>query len=155
MKLFASIIRKDGDQYFLVTPVEKAGIKVDDAPFVAVDFDVIGSGPSQEVTFTTNVEDETTAGPERPVRVVRDPETGEVSPYVLVRANLEALIDRKSFYRLVDICVHETREGESWFGLWSKRRVLSVHTFGRIGISGFSEPPPSLIRSRPPRRAKA
>lgn len=120
VKLFASIIRKDGDEYFLVTPVEKVGIKVDDAPFVAVDFDVSGSGPSQEVTFTTNVEDETTAGPDCPLRVVRDPETGEVSPYVVVRTNLEALIDRKSFYRLVDICVHETREGASWFGLWSK-----------------------------------
>lgn len=120
VKLFASIIRKDVDEYFLVTPVEKVGIRVDDAPFVAVDFDVSGAGPSQEVTFTTNVEDETTAGPDRPLRVVRDPETGEVSPYVLVRANLEALIDRKSFYRLVDICVHETREGRRWFGLWSK-----------------------------------
>lgn len=120
VKLFASIIRKDGDDYFLVTPVEKAGIRVDDAPFVAVDFEVSGSGPGQEVTFTTNVDDRTTAGPDRPVRVLRDPETGEVSPYVLVRANLEALIDRKSFYRLADICVHEPFEGENWFGLWSK-----------------------------------
>ena len=120
VKLFASIIRKDGDDYFLVTPVEKAGIRVDDAPFVAVDFEVSGSGPGQEVTFTTNVDDRTTAGPDRPVRVLRDPETGEVSPYVLVRANLEALIDRKSFYRLADICVHQPHDGESWFGLWSK-----------------------------------
>ncbi len=120
VKLFASIIRKDGDNYFLVTPVEKAGIRVDDAPFVAVDFEATGSGRTQSVSFTTNVDDEVTAGAERPIRVLRNPDTGEVSPYVLVRANLEALIDRKSFYRLVDICTHETHNGEKWFGLWSK-----------------------------------
>ena len=120
VKLFSSIIRRDGNDYFLVTPVEKAGIKVDDAPFVAIDFAVEGEGREQSVTFTTNVDDTATAGAERPIRVVRDAESGEVSPYVLVRANLEALIDRKSFYRLVDACVHEEIEGESQFGLWSK-----------------------------------
>ena len=124
VRLFSSIIRKDGDSYFLVTPVEKVGIRVDDAPFVAVDFDAVGSGPDQVVTFTTNVDEETVAGPERPLRVERDPLTGEVSPYVLVRSNLEALIDRKSFHRLVDLCVHEETEGESWFGLWSGRRFF-------------------------------
>ncbi|MCY4462880.1 MAG: DUF1285 domain-containing protein [Albidovulum sp.] len=120
VKLFSSIIRKDDDDFFLVTPVEKAGIKVDDAPFVAIDFAVEGEGRDQAVTFTTNVDDSATAGAERPIRVVRDAETGEVSPYVLVRANLEALIDRKSFYRLVEACVHEDIDGESQFGLWSK-----------------------------------
>jgi len=119
VRLFSSIIRKDDDDYFLVTPVEKVGIRVDDVPFVAVDFDVSGSGQDQLVSFTTNVDEETVAGSERPIRVERDPETGEVSPYVLVRSNLEALIDRKSFHRLVDLCVHEERDGESWFGLWS------------------------------------
>ena len=121
VRLFSSIIRKDGDSYFLVTPVEKVGIKVDDAPFVAVDFELAGRGSEQTVTFTTNVEEETAAGPDRPIRVERDPETGEVSPYVLVRTNLEALIDRKSFHRLVDLCVHSDIDGESWFGLWSRR----------------------------------
>lgn len=119
VKLFASIIRKDGDDYFLVTPVEKVGITVDDAPFVAVDFEVEGVGEAQAITFATNVEDEAVAGPDHPIRVVRDPETGEPSPYVLVRANLEALIDRKSFYRLVDLGTHRELEGERWFGVWS------------------------------------
>ena len=119
VKLFASIIRKDGDDYFLVTPVEKVGIQVDDAPFVAVDFEVSGSGKDQSVRFLTNVDDTAEAGPDHPIRVLKDPETGEVSPYVHIRANLEALIDRKSFYRLVDICVHELHDGENWFGLWS------------------------------------
>ena len=124
VKLFASIIRKDGDSYFLVTPVEKVGIQVDDAPFVAVDFEASGVGKDQRVQFVTNVDDSAEAGPEHPVRVLRDPETGEVSPYVHIRSNLEALIDRKSFYRLVDICVHESHRGEDWFGLWSNGRFF-------------------------------
>ena len=119
VRLFSTILRRDGDRYFLVTPVEKVGITVDDAPFVAVDFEVRNPGPAQEITFTTNVEDEVTAGPGHPIRVRHDRRTGEPSPYVLVRANLEALIDRKSFYRLVDIATHEPHEGESWFGVRS------------------------------------
>ena len=117
VKLFASILRKDGADYFLVTPVEKVGISVDDAPFVAVDFTATGSGRDQALTFATNVEDHVTAGPEHPIRVSRDAETGEPAPYVHIRADLEALIDRKSFYRLVDLGVHH--DGACWFGLWS------------------------------------
>ena len=119
VKLFSSIIRKDGDDYFLVTPVEKVGITVEDAPFVAIDFDVDGTGIDQTISFTTQVDDTATAGPDHPIRVVRDAKTGEPSPYVLIRANLEALIDRKSFYRLVDIGVHAKHDGQSWFGVWS------------------------------------
>jgi len=115
VKLFSSIIRKDGDDYFLVTPVEKVGITVEDAPFLAVDFEA----RDQCVTFTTNVGEEIVAGPENPIRVTLDPETGEPSPYVLVRTNLEALIDRKSFYRLVDQGEPFTVDGVDWFGVWS------------------------------------
>jgi len=115
VKLFATILWREGDDYFLVTPVEKVGIQVEDAPFVAVDFDVTGAGADQTLTFTTNVDDQAKAGPDHPIRVVRDPETGEPSPYVLIRRNLEALIDRKSFYRLVDLGVHY----DGWFGVWS------------------------------------
>ncbi len=126
VKLFSSIIRKDGDDYFLVTPVEKVGITVDDAPFLGIDYEVEGSGKDQVITFTTQVDDTAVAGPESPIRVVRDPETGEPSPYVLIRANLEALIDRKSFYRLVDIGVHEKHEGEQWFGVWSSGMFFPI-----------------------------
>ncbi|MEL6643121.1 MAG: DUF1285 domain-containing protein [Pseudomonadota bacterium] len=119
VKLFSSILRKDGDDYFLVTPVEKVGIIVEDAPFVAIDFEVAGEGSAQALTFETHVGDSVTAGPDAPIRVVRDDQTGEPSPYVLVRANLEALIDRKSFYRLVEIGAHHEVDGERWFGLWS------------------------------------
>ncbi len=115
VKLFASILIREGNDYFLVTPVEKVGIKVVDAPFIAVDFESSGVGEAQRLTFTTNLEDITVAGPETPLRFVRDAETGEPSPYVRVRRNLEALIDRKSFYRLVDLGVHK----DGWFGVWS------------------------------------
>ena len=126
VKLFSGILKREGDKYFLVTPVEKVGIIVDDAPFVAVDFDVTGAGRDQVVTFVTQVGDSVTAGPDCPIRVARDAMTGEPSPYVLVRTNLEALIDRKSFYRLVDLCVHEEQAGKDWFGLWSSGRFFPM-----------------------------
>lgn len=115
VRLFSGILRREGDAYFLVTPVEKVGITVDDAPFVVVDVAVSGDGGAQMLRFETNVGDQVTAGPDHPIRVTRDPETGEPSPYVMVRAGLEALIDRKTFYRLVEIGQHH----EGWFGLWS------------------------------------
>ncbi|MEN8896163.1 MAG: DUF1285 domain-containing protein [Yoonia sp.] len=115
VKLFSSILRRDGDDYFLVTPVEKVGITVDDAPFVAVDFNRKGD----DLVFETQVGDFATAGPDNPIRVVRDKVTGEPSPYVLIRANLEALIDRKSFYRLVDMGEEEMVDGVVWFGVRS------------------------------------
>ena len=122
VKLFSSILRKDDDKYFLVTPVEKVGITVDDAPFVATDFEVTGEGQVQTLTFSTHVGDVAAAGIEHPIRVERDPDTGEPSPYILVRANLEALIDRKSFYRLVDCGTHH----EDWFGVWSGGQFFRI-----------------------------
>ncbi|MEM6637974.1 MAG: DUF1285 domain-containing protein [Pseudomonadota bacterium] len=126
VRLFSTILRRDGDAYFLVTPVEKVGIQVDDAPFVAVDFETSGTGESQCITFRTNVGDTVRAGPDAPIRVVRDPDSGEPSPYVLVRSNLEALIDRKSFYRLIDIGQDVEHDGDDWFGLWSDGRFFPI-----------------------------
>ena len=133
VRLFSTILRKDGADYFLVTPVEKVGIRVDDAPFVAVDFEAEGTGEGQVLRFETNVGDVTAAGPEAPIRVERDPETGEPSPYVLVRANLEALIDRKSFYRLVEIGTHREVDGIRWFGLWSGGAFFPVIPSAELG----------------------
>ena len=126
VRLFSTILRKDGDRYVLVTPVEKVGITVDDAPFVAVDFAVSGKGRAQTLIFVTNLGDEASAGSEHPIRVERDPATGEPSPYVHVRANLEALIDRKSFYRLVEIGAHHEHHGASWFGLGSGGQFFPI-----------------------------
>ncbi|MCB1342759.1 MAG: DUF1285 domain-containing protein [Pseudooceanicola sp.] len=122
VRLFSTILKKEEGKYYLVTPVEKVGITVDDAPFVAVDFEASGTGEGQVLTFTTNVGDKAVAGKEHPIRVERDGKTGEPSPYVHVRADLEALIDRKSFYRLVEIGAHH----EGWFGLWSSGAFFPV-----------------------------
>ena len=115
VKLFSSILKKEDGKYYLVTPVEKVGITVEDAPFLAVDVNQTGEGAAQTLTFTTQVGDAAEAGPDNPVRIVIDSETEEPSTYVLVRANLEARIDRKTFYRLIDIGTHH----EGWFGVWS------------------------------------
>ena len=126
VKLFASVLKREGDAYFLVTPVEKVGIKVYDAPFVAVDFTADGVGEAQILTFTTNVDDTAEAGEAHPIRMTTDPATGEPAPYILIRRNLEALIDRKSFYRLVDIGEHREVDGERWFGLRSGGEFFAI-----------------------------
>lgn len=115
VRLFSTILRREDGKYFLVTPVEKVGITVDDAPFVAVDFEAAGDGDTQVLVFETNVGDKVLAGADTPIRCDIDPATGEPSPYVHVRAGLEALIDRKSFYRLVELGEHH----DEAFGLWS------------------------------------
>ncbi|NWB21448.1 MULTISPECIES: DUF1285 domain-containing protein [unclassified Pseudomonas] len=119
VKLFSTIIRRDGDDYFLITPVEKVGIKVDDAPFVAVTLEVEGQGESQVLRFTTNVDEQVEAGIEHPLRVVIDPDTQEPSPYLRVRTNLEALVHRNAFYQLVELAVTRPINGKNWLGVWS------------------------------------
>lgn len=126
VKLFSSILRKEGAKYVLVTPVEKVGIRVQDAPFVATDAEIHGETTAQTITFTTHVGDVVTAGPDHPIRVERDASTGEPSPYVLVRGELEALIDRKTFYRLVDAGDRAEVSGVEWFGLWSGGQFFPV-----------------------------
>jgi len=119
VKMFSSILKKEGDRFYLVTPVEKVGIQVDDAPFLVVDLSVEGLGADQRLTFHTKTEDDVLAGPENALRITRDPASGLPSPYVHIRGGMEALIDRKTFYRLVDLGVQETIDGTAWFGVWS------------------------------------
>ncbi|MEM9580465.1 MAG: DUF1285 domain-containing protein [Pseudomonadota bacterium] len=126
VRLFSSILKLEEGKYFLVTPVEKVGITVDDAPFVAVDFEVV----DEDLRFETNVGEFVMAGAEHPIRVERDAHTGEPSPYVMVRSGLEALIDRKSFYRLVDIGAHH----EGWFGLWSGGQFFQIIPSGELNV---------------------
>ncbi|NBA94198.1 DUF1285 domain-containing protein [Pseudomonas sp. R5(2019)] len=126
VRLFSTILRRDGDDYVLVTPVEKVGIKVDDAPFVAVSVLVEGEGEAQVLRFTTNVEDEVTAGGDHPIRVVIDPVTQEPAPYVHVRVNLEALIHRNVFYQLVELAVLREVDGQPWLGVWSSGEFFPI-----------------------------
>lgn len=133
VRLFSTILKLEDGKYFLVTPVEKVGIRVEDAPFVAVDFEAEGDGADQILTFETNVGDKVVAGPDNPVRVVRDAR-GEPSPYVMVRAGLEALIDRKSFYRLVDLGEAHRMDGEDWFGVWSGTAFFPIIPVAELSL---------------------
>ncbi len=133
VKLFSSILKLEDGAYFLVTPVEKVGIRVVDAPFVAVDLEAAGQGANQVITFTTNVEDVVIAGPDHPIRIIRD-ETGEPSPYVMVRAGLEALIDRKTFYRLIDLGDSKVVDGTEWFGVWSSGQFFPIIPVAELGV---------------------
>jgi uncharacterized protein len=113
VRLFSTILRRDGDRYVLVTPVEKVGITVEDVPFIAVDFTVAGTGVAQVLTFTTNLGDMVSAGRDAPLRMDGS------APYVMVRAGLEARLDRKSYYRLAELGCIELVDGDAWFGVWS------------------------------------
>lgn len=114
VRLFASILRREGDRFVLVTPAEKVGIRVEDAPFVAVDCDAAGTGAAQVVTFTTSLGDRVDCGPDHPLRVAGTADAP--APYVTVRPGLEARLDRKTFYRLADLCEDD---GSGRFGLRS------------------------------------
>ncbi len=126
VKLFSSILKIEDGKYYLVTPVEKVGIRVDDAPLLAIDFDATGQGVDQILRFFTKTEDEVVAGADNPIRVDRNATTGEPAPYVHIRAGLWALIDRKSFYRLTELGTHAMQDGESWFGVWSSGRFFAM-----------------------------
>ena len=129
VRLFSTILKREGARYFLVTPVEKVGITVEDAPFVAVDVEAEGA----DLVFETNLGDRATAGPDHPIRVVLDPETGEPAPYVHIRAGLEARIDRKTFYRLVDLGRVEAVDGVEWFGVRSGGRFWPMIPAAELG----------------------
>lgn len=121
VKLFAKVLRRDdAGQYWLITPVERGTIVVDDAPFVAVELSISGSGHDQRLTFRTNLDDEVSVDADHPIRVIEDNASGEPSPYVLVRDNLEALISRSVFYQLVDLGT----EKDGRFGVWSAGRFF-------------------------------
>lgn len=116
VKLFASVLRKDDDgRTYLVTPVEKLGIQVQRAPFLAVRLDVAGEGQTQRLFFKTNLDETVEAGPDYPIRVETDSETLEPDPYVRVRGQLEAAMTRAVFYELVDLAV----EKDGVLGAWS------------------------------------
>lgn len=118
VRLFSTVLRREGDEYFLVTPVEKLRITVEDAPFVAVLMRVEGEGHDRRIVFTSNVGDEAAAGPEHNF-VFRKGGTGEGAPYIDMRAGLEARIARAVFYDLVALGETHQIEGVEAFGVWS------------------------------------
>ena len=116
VRLFSTILRKDDDGiHYLVTPVEQIAIKVEVAPFIATRVDIVGEGEDQSLVFTTNMDDLAEAGPEHPITVHIDPDTGEPTPLVRVRGRLDALMARPVFYELAEAAV----ERDGVMGVWS------------------------------------
>jgi len=107
IKLFSNIIRLDNDgHYYLVTPVEKVRIKVEDVPFIAVSMKRINDKGVSCLSFTTNVQDEVTLSKENPIEIVIN-DNDEPSPYITIRKNLKALISRSVFYDLINMAEEE------------------------------------------------
>lgn len=127
VQLFSTILRKDADgRTYLVTPVEKVGIRVADAPFVAVEMNAGGAGGNQVITFRTNVGDVVEAGPDNPVRFVDEQETGGLKPYVRVRGRLEALVSRPVMYELVAHGEEIAVDGKAMFAVRSRGEVYPI-----------------------------
>jgi uncharacterized protein len=125
VKLFASVLKREGDHYFLVTPVEKCGITVDEAPFLAVELAAekvdatAGPGLSRILHFRTNVDDWVTCGPDNPLRFEPEPATDGLKPFLHVRRNLWAKVTRALFYDLVELGEERKVEGRRMFGVAS------------------------------------
>ncbi|WP_309083330.1 DUF1285 domain-containing protein [Chelativorans sp.] len=127
VQLFSSVLRKDEDgKTYLVTPVEKVGIRVEDAPFVAVEMAATGQGEDQVLTFRTNVGDVVEAGPDHPIRFVEEPASGGTKPYLHVRGRLEALVARAVTYELMALGEEVEIGGRRVFAVRSKGAVFPV-----------------------------
>ena len=110
IKLFSTVLRRDGNDYFLVTPIEKIKVKVDKKPFIVIDFEVKKEQGFTKIFFLTNTDTVICLNQKNKLTVEVDKKTKEPFPYIVVRNNLEALISRSVFYKLVDLSLE--REGE-------------------------------------------
>ena len=155
VRLFASVLKKEDDKIYLVTPVEKVGIKVEDCPFVIVDMDVEEKelGRAQEgkakgetkveskveskgnveeleqvISFETNTGERFTLDDEHGLTISPDPETEEPHPVVHVRSGLDGLINRAVFYRLVELASEHKADGETRLGVWSSGIFFPFYT---------------------------
>jgi hypothetical protein len=130
VRLFSTVLRKEGERYFLVTPVEKLGIKVEDAPFLAVLMKIENAGAARRLVFTTNVGDEVVADPEHAITYRRTEEGGV--PYLHVRAGLEARIARAVFYDLVGVGETRDIDGAAHFGVASSGVFVPLGRAGEV-----------------------
>jgi hypothetical protein len=119
VKLFASVLKREGDKYFLVTPVEKVGVTVDEAPFLAVEMTVAGRPGEPVLSFRTNVDDIVAVGPEHALRFEPELATGGLKPFLHVRRGLWAKVTRALFYDLVARGEERDVDGKAMFGVAS------------------------------------
>jgi uncharacterized protein len=126
VKLFASVLKREGDKYFLVTPVEKCGLVVEDAPFLAVELAVEGGRQGRSLRFRTNVDDWVACGAEHALRFEPQPGTGGLKPYLHVRRGLWAKVTRALFYDLVELGEERDIGGERMFGVASAGEFFAM-----------------------------
>lgn len=127
VRLFASVLRKDEDgRHYLVTPVEKIGITVEDTPFLAVELHAEGVSQNLKLTLRTNVGDVVHVGKEHPLRFETDPANGGLIPYVLVRGRLEARLTRPLLYQLVELFEEAEKPEGTFVGIWSEGAFFSI-----------------------------
>jgi hypothetical protein len=119
VKLFASVLKREGERYFLVTPVEKVGITVDDAPFLAVEMKVEDGAQGRILHFRTNVDDWVACGGDHALRFEPESGTGGLKPYLHVRRDLWAKVSRPLFYDLVELGEERDVTGQRMFGVSS------------------------------------
>ena len=132
VKLFSSVLRREPDgAYWLVTPVERGRVAVEDAPFIAVAVDREGEGHNQRLIFRTNLDEIVTAGPDHPLRVETAAD-GTPAPYIVVRPGLEARLARPVFYELVELGGEERIAGELQFGVWSGGMFFRLGDIGDL-----------------------
>ena len=136
VKLFASVLKREGEKYFLVTPVEKVGITVDDAPFTAVEMRQDGEGADRVLTFRTNVDDWVTCDAAHVLRFEPEPETGGLKPYLHVRRELWALVSRALFYDLVELGEEHDLNGTRMFGVASSGEFFTMAPASALVIPG-------------------
>ena len=126
VKLFAGILRREGQEYFLVTPAEKLRIQVDDAPFVATLVERIDENGQQAIVFTTNTGERIIVDQEHPVRVDIDADTNQPRPYVHFREGLDALISRSAFYDLLNLADEIERDGNAYLSISSMGKEFEL-----------------------------
>jgi hypothetical protein len=119
VKLFASVLKREGERYFLVTPVEKVGIQVDDAPFLAVEMRLEDGAHGRIMHFRTNVDDWVACGCDHALRFEPEAGTGGLKPYLHVRRDLWAKVSRPLFYDLVELGEERDIGGQRMFGVAS------------------------------------
>ena len=127
VELFSTVLRRDEDgETYLVTPVERYRIRVEDAPFLAVEMHASERSGEPVLTFRTNVGDVIEAGPENPLRFITVAENGGIKPYLLVRGRLEALLTRPVMYELMARGEEIEQDGEAVFAVRSKDAVFTI-----------------------------
>jgi len=126
VKLFASVLKREGEKYFLVTPVEKCGIRVDDAPFLAVELNVEESAAGRVLNFRTNVDDWVACGPQHRLRFESESGTGGLKPYLHVRRDLWAKVTRTLFFDLVELGEEREIDGRAMFGVASMGEFFAM-----------------------------